>query len=93
MPIRSKSRFAVVALATLLSVGGCTPPTLNPRGVDYYKAHADEAKTVAAECAAGTITGPNCDAAAQAIASAKADATFNEALKTSKRKNEIGRHW
>lgn len=93
MSTRPKRRFAVVAFATLLSVGGCNPPAPPARGVDYYKAHPDEAKTVAGECTAGTTTGPNCNAAAQAIASATAGATFNEAIKTSKRKNEIDRNW
>lgn len=88
-----KQRFAIAVIAATVGVGGCTPPTPPARGVDYYKAHRDEAKTVADQCAAGTTTGPNCEAAVQAIASVKADATFKDALKTSKRKNQVGRNW
>lgn len=89
----NRTRFAIAAVAVTFGLAGCNPPTSPARGVDYYKAHPDEARTVAEQCTAGKVSGPNCDAAAQAIASTKADATFNEAIKMSDRKNKIGRNW
>lgn len=38
-----------------------------------------------AKCKAGEATGGECDAAAQVVASIKADTTFDNALKTTKR--------
>lgn len=90
---RRASTLTGIAVAATLGAWGCTPPASPAHGVDYFKAHPDEARATSHQCTAGRVTGPNCDAAEQAIASAKADATFNEATKMSTRKNEIGRKW
>lgn len=84
--------LTLAALAATLAVCGCGPQA-PVRGSQYYKAHPDEAAAMDAKCKAGEATGSDCDAAAQALASAKADATFENATTMSKRKDATKKIW
>lgn len=83
---------ALAAIVAALALAGCGPQT-PVRGAQYYKAHPDEAATMNAKCEAGEASGSECDAAAQAIASAKADKTFEDATKMSTRKDTTKKAW
>ncbi len=87
MPVRN-------ALAIGLSIAACgCSPNRPARGVDYFKAHIEEARSVVAQCEKAATTGEECSTAQQAIASIRSDEMFNEATKMSPRKPNVGRNW
>lgn len=60
-------------LFSIAAVAGCQGPA--PRSVEYFASHEPEARAVIADCAAGTISGAECDnatAGLRRINSAKA---------------------
>lgn len=83
---------AFAAIVAAFALVGCGPQA-PVRGAQYYKAHPDEAAAMDAKCKAGDATGSDCDAAAQALASVKADNTFENATKMSTRKDTTKKIW
>jgi len=59
----------LVLTATLFLVA-CNKP--EPRSVEYFGAHEDEAKAIIADCAADKVRGQECDNARQGAATASA---------------------
>jgi len=83
---------AIAAIVVAFALAGCGPQT-PVRGAQYYKAHPDEAAAMDAKCRTGEASGSDCDAAAQALASVKADSTFEDATKMSTRKDATKKIW
>lgn len=64
VPFPVRSRHLAIAAALILSA--CGEP--EPRSVEYFSSHDDEAKAVIADCAADKVRGQECDNARQAAA-------------------------
>ena len=64
--MRSLAYFTAVSC----SLAGCGSP--EPRGVQYFSAHLEEAEQVVADCAVGTVRGAECFNAEVAVSKAKA---------------------
>lgn len=63
-----RSRHLAIAAALILSA--CGEP--EPRSVEYFSSHEDEAKAVIADCTADKVRGQECGNARQAVAEAAA---------------------
>lgn len=61
---------AVVVVAVLSAIGGCSPPA---RSVSYFQAHPDEAQATATQCTSGAVRGKECENAAAAVQLLAAD--------------------
>ena len=62
------TRAAVIAA---LALADCSAP---PRSASFFRAHPEEARRMAAACAAGAARGPECDNAVAAEAQTRSDA-------------------
>lgn len=63
-----KSQFYSLVLGLSLAACGSS----EPRGMQYFSAHPDEAVQVVADCANGTVRGDECYNAEVAVSKAKA---------------------
>lgn len=63
-------RSQVYFLAIVCTLAGCG--SAEPRGMQYFSAHLEEANQVVADCADGTVRGDECYNAEVAVSQAKA---------------------
>ena len=70
-------KISPLVIACTLVICACGQPAkVYDRG--YYKAHADEAKSVLEKCASGDMSGDNCTNARSGLSSAKAQAAYDK---------------
>lgn len=82
----------IFALAASIGAWACNPMPA-ARSLEFFTANPAEARKVVEQCAKGVATGPECATAAVAVERQKANATFDNAIKTSTRKKQINRNW
>lgn len=68
--VRLPVRLRHLAIAAALSLSACGDP--EPRSVEYFSSHEDEAKAVIVYCTADKVRGQECDNARLAVAAAAA---------------------
>jgi len=70
----------IVAPAEQAVVVASPPPAIaapaDPRGIQYFAAHLDEARQVRAQCAEGSVRGDECANAEQAVIEAEGKDRF-----------------
>jgi len=66
----------VVASSATSQGAGLTPTISEARGTQYFEANIDEARTVVAQCAAGSVRGQECANAEVAIVEAEGKERF-----------------
>lgn len=68
----------VIAPATEDVHPASVPPALSePRGVQYFASHLDEAKQIITQCANGSVRGGECSNAEQAVVEAEGKQRFD----------------